>query len=282
MLTQTGIGLLGALALYDLGRRWHGLVGLLAAALFSFSESGVSGAYTAWAQLLLPPFFAMTYAALWRWFDDGRHAGLWLAVSGVVATMAFMIHFSAIMLYPSMLILALLKRARWHWGGLLLGGLLSLALFAPYLVFQAERGFVDVRAFLTRTTAASPGAMQAASAYKPENIGQAPPESIEDAPIRTESAAAPQDVFPGPESSRSGRALAFALSVPRWIILGFGLAFSYGTSVTGAVYTLLALSFGLTTVLSLGQAAARLKARQAPLLDEASFILIGLLVIVLA
>ncbi|MCS6836881.1 MAG: glycosyltransferase family 39 protein [Anaerolineae bacterium] len=277
LLTQGSIGLLGALALYDLGRRWHPSVGLAAAALFSFSESGISGAYTAWAQLLLPPLFAMTYASLWRWFDDGPRAGLWLAFGGVLATTAFMTHFSAIMLYPSMLALALLKRARWHKSGLLLGSLLSLALLAPYLAFQAERDFIDLRAFLTRTTVASPEAIQQASAYKPENIGQMPSELPADL-LEDELA---ENATTPTEPSRLERALAFALSVPRWIVQGFSLAFGYGTPVTGPLYALLALFFGLAALVALGQAIVRLNAHHRLLLDDAGLVLVGLFVVVI-
>jgi len=252
------------------------VVGLLAAGLFSFSESGISGAYIAWAQLLLSPLFALTFAALWRWLDDGPRAGLWLAACGLLATIAFMIHFSAIMLYPSMLLVALLRGARWRWRGLLLGSLLSLALLAPYLAFQAERGFVDLRAFLTRTTAASPEAMQAASAYKPENIGQALPTEPQDQPTPP----APDQAAAPAESSRAERALGFALSVPRWVVQGLGLAFSYGgTPLTSLAYGLLAACFGVAALLALGRLAAW-AARRGPL-DDAALLLIGLLVVAL-
>ena len=149
LLTLIPFHLLGGLALYGAGREMVSAgAGLGALALYSFSEVVVSGSYTPWAQLLLPSFFAMVLWLLWRW--TSRQQGIWLMDAGVVAFCAFMTHFAAVMLFPVMLLFALVMRARWQWRWLLAGIALCGLLIAPYLAFQSGRGFSDLRAFLSR------------------------------------------------------------------------------------------------------------------------------------
>ncbi len=140
--------------------------GIIAAALFTFSEISVSSSYIAWAQLLLPVFFIAVFYHVWQWRirAQGRH----LALAGIFATAAFMTHFAAIMLFPAMLIVALVSRARWQWRSLLVGAGVCLLLLAPYVRFQVERDFVDLRAFLTRT---SPIPAEVLAEYE-QTIGQ--------------------------------------------------------------------------------------------------------------
>lgn len=150
VLTLMLFHLIGVACIYALGKEIaNPRVAWLASALFTLSDTGITSTYNAWAQLLLPSFFAMLTLSLWRWAKYAR--GEYLAGAGVIAVSAFMNHFSAIMLFPMMLIFALFTRARWQWRGLLVGTCIGIGLLAPYLVFQVERDFVDLRAFLTKT-----------------------------------------------------------------------------------------------------------------------------------
>jgi len=175
---------LGMLALFWVGSElFRPVAGLLAAALFAFSEVGVSSSYTAWAQLLLAGFYAMTFALLWawRWYERG----VFLALAGIVATAAFMTHFSAVLLYPAMLVFALLSRAKWQWRWLLAGMLVCVLMLAPYLVFEVGRDFADVRAFITQETLVDADVMDVYGQYKPG--AQPAAESPESAETTTEA-----------------------------------------------------------------------------------------------
>jgi 4-amino-4-deoxy-L-arabinose transferase-like glycosyltransferase len=149
--TLLWLNVVGMACFYSTARHMFGAgAATCALLLFAFSETLITSAYTAWAQVLLPSGFACLTWVLWRWVRSGR--ARWLALSGVLATCLFMLHFSAILLYPCMLAFALFQRARWSWRGIIAGGLVCLALFAPYLGFQVGRDFRDLRAFLTRQT----------------------------------------------------------------------------------------------------------------------------------
>ncbi|MCA9914693.1 MAG: glycosyltransferase family 39 protein, partial [Anaerolineae bacterium] len=179
VLTLLVFNWLGMLAMFWVGSdMFRPVAGLLAAALFAFSEVGISSSYTAWAQLLLPGFFAMTFALLWawRWYERG----FFLALAGIVATAAFMTHFSAVLLYPAMLIFALLSRAKWQWRWLLAGSFVCVLMLAPYLVFEIERDFADVRAFITQDTLVDADVMEVYGQYKPG--AQSSPRTSEAAP----------------------------------------------------------------------------------------------------
>lgn len=149
VLTLLWFNLLGTFAAYALGRDLSGEIGGAAAALlFTFSETTIAASTIAWAQLLLPTFFIGVALCLFRWWRTGR--GAWMLAAGLIALLAFMTHFSAVLLLPVIIVFWLLSGAvvRWRW--LLLTAALAGALLAPYLAFQVERDFRDLQAFLTR------------------------------------------------------------------------------------------------------------------------------------
>ncbi len=166
LLTLLVFNWLGMVAVFWVGSAmFRPLAGLVAALLFAFSEIGISSSYTAWAQLLLPGFYAMTFACLWAWRWQER--GIFLALAGIVATAAFMTHFSAVLLFPAMLVFALLTRAKWQIRWLLVGASVCLLMLAPYLRFEAERDFADVRAFLSQQARVDAEIMDVYGQYKP-------------------------------------------------------------------------------------------------------------------
>ncbi|MCA9894551.1 MAG: glycosyltransferase family 39 protein [Anaerolineae bacterium] len=219
-------------AVFRLGTDLFGLrTGLAAAALFAFHETSIAGTYTAWAQLFLPGFFAMTLLCLWRWIATER--GFYLALSGIIATAAFMTHFGAVLLYPAMLVIALLVRARWQWRGLLIGAAVVMVMLAPYLLFEADRDFADVRAFFAKEPLVGQQSLDDAAYLKPESGPIAPPY---DGPASAE-ASGPDTSSPKRASevieqasapvsrSTAERALDFLVSVPEQIRIAFWLAF---------------------------------------------------------
>ncbi|MGJ3237177.1 MAG: ArnT family glycosyltransferase [Anaerolineae bacterium] len=262
MLTMLGFNLLSTTALYALGlAMFDRRVALIGATLFTFSEVGVSSSYTAWAQLLLPGFFAMTFLCLWLWID--RQRGVWLALAGIVATMAFMTHFSALLLYPAMLVIALLTRAKWQWRWLLVGAGAVFLMFLPYLRVQIERDFADVRAFARQQVLVDADVMAQYEIYKPGYRSQPareplnPPESIEQVTEDLSEAGAIEslpDVRPEPPPHWQ-RALDYAWQSPRWYWQALTYAFKISTPTLSTTFPILApmltLFYGMREVLML-------------------------------
>jgi hypothetical protein len=222
LLTLLCFNLLSTLAVYGIGASmFNPRVGLLAALLFTFSEVGISSAYTAWAQLLLPGFYALTFYCLWSWRKHEK--GIYLALAGILATAAFMTHFSAILLYPALLVFAIVTRAKWQLRWLLGGTLVCLLLLMPYIAFEAQHDFVDIRAFLKQETRVAPEVLVQVEYLKPE-AGYLPREQETPLPIGT---------VPQPQSTtqqaiqkpRWQRALDFAISIPAQYVSGLQLAF---------------------------------------------------------
>lgn len=200
--------------------------GLVAASLFTFSEVGISSSYTAWAQLLLPGFFVMTVFFLWEWCRQAK--GIYLAGAGVIATAAFMTHFSALLLYPSMLAFALLTGAKWQWRWLLGGAIVVLLLFLPYLRFEIERDFVDLKAFVTQEVLVDPETMAQYEVYKP---GYRPAQSVS----VQENSSSSQTVLRPEVLPRWRRALDYALNTPFWYVESLNQAFRVGQAGFGTL-----------------------------------------------
>jgi hypothetical protein len=240
VLLITGLALngLGMVALW----RWFGAlfgedVGLLAGALFIFSEVAISSSYTAWAQVHLPTFFALASYSAWCWWqaDNVREASLWLALMGIVAFMAFMMHFAAVMLFVALFIGAIVMRARWTWQGLLGGFLACVVLIAPYATFQQSRDWVDVRAFLSREPFLTDQQLNDAQQLArtplivndvPDNRSDPTPETATNTPPTNMTASIQDDTPP----SIAERILNFLLEIPEHIINAFLLPMRFGTT----------------------------------------------------
>lgn len=147
--TMLFLNMLGTAAVFALGHSmFNARVAFLAAAVFTFSETSFAATSVAWAQFVLPSLTALVVLCLWRWRIH-RH-GVWMLGAGLIAVLAFMTHFSAILLFPSMLMFALASGARWRWRWLLLGMCGAALMLTPYMLFEVGRGFSDLRAFVTR------------------------------------------------------------------------------------------------------------------------------------
>ena len=223
LITQQVFNFLTTFFIYRTGHMmFSARIGLLAATLFTFSETGVSGSYTAWAQLLLPGFFIMVFYCLWQWSSQKK--GVYLACAGVAATCAVMTHFAAIMLLPAMLIFALLSEAHWQWRWLASGILVCSILLAPYLSFEAQRDFADIRAFLSRDTLVTPDIMTQYETIKPGgNLTEA---EVNTAPSTSQN---PSVIAPDPPEnpSRLQRAFSRIFAIPGQIITSPRITFSF-------------------------------------------------------
>ena len=197
LLTMLAWNALTSAYVYALGRSmFRPMVGVVAVLLFAFSSSGISGSYTAWAQLLLPGFYIMVLYHLWQWSRTNKATHLTLC--GVIALCAFMTHFSAIVLFPTMFVGALLLRARWSLKALIVGAIMGGVLLAPYLAFEVGRGFVDVRAFTSRKVQIAPEVIAQYERYKIEYIA---PEIGPAAINPVQSSATPLSQDSDPEAS---------------------------------------------------------------------------------
>lgn len=205
VLTLLWFNMLGTFAAYALGRELSDpLGGAAAALLFAFSEGAIAATTTAWAQLLLPTFFVGVALCLFRWRRTG-HGG-WMLAAGLIALLAFMTHFSAVLLLPVMIVFWLLSGAALRWRWLLLTAALAGALLAPYLAFQAQRDFRDLQAFLTRRVQIPQDAFEAVRA-EARRLANAQAAFVPAPPTPTPTTAADAE----PES----RVLRFALRLPR-------------------------------------------------------------------
>ena len=216
--TQLAFNLLGTWLLFRLGRRiFSPGAGLIAAALFAFSETGISSAYTAWAQMQLPVFYVAFAYCLYLWKSEGRN---WqVALSWIIATAAFMTHFSAVLLYAALPLMWLLLRMPAPRRGLAVGLLVSAAMLAPYMTIQARSDFVDLRAFFSQRSRISPEALAEFAHLKPEARAAA-----EQAPSDSQ-AQTPTPETPQAEPSRFVRGLRWLASIPLQLVESLRLAF---------------------------------------------------------
>lgn len=136
---------LALVVLYSLGRRYFGpRAGLAAAALYAFSERGLYFGHASWAQGLLAPSYVLIVFCLFRWLLEGNS---WYGVLLVpLAAWITGLHWGGALAVGVLLLLPLLFRARLQPSRIIAGGLIALALWAPYLGFERDRAFADIRA----------------------------------------------------------------------------------------------------------------------------------------
>ena len=218
ILTQLIWNFLGTMFVYRLGREmFRPTIGLIGATIFTFTDVSIAGSYTAWAQLLLPTFYVIVLYLLYQWRRSGhdRYPALCL----IVTTATFMTHFSAVLLYGVIIGVGVIVRLPLRWRGLLIGIIVSLLMLAPYLAFQVEREFVDLKAFFSRQTTIPQAVLDQYAYLKPEN-------QVIPTAISTTQANTPPTVNNEPvQSSRLERAITWGLSVPQQYIEGMALMF---------------------------------------------------------
>jgi len=212
--TQLSVNLLTTCIIFRLGGElFDRRAGLLAAALFTFSEVGIASAYTAWAQMQLPGFFALIAYLLYRWKRDNRS---WAAaLTLILTTAAFMTHFSAVLLFAVIVLMIIALRLPVNWRAVLVGLLVSGIMLAPYLAYEARVDFVDLKAFFTRRNTISAEVLAEYDHLKP-----APRIQKNAAPASDDGDSAE------PTETRLERGLAWLLEIPLQVIAGLRLAFN--------------------------------------------------------
>ena len=196
--------------------------GLIGAALFTFSETGISSAYTAWAQMLLPGFYVIFVYCLYRWKTDSRTR--YVALTCIIATAAFMTHFSAVLLYAIIVIFWLILRLPFNFKGLAIGLFISGLLLAPYMILQVERDFVDLKAFFTRQTTIDKTVLDEYAYLKPENQRVENPETSNSEQSPETETDTPSDS--SRPTTRLERGIEWVLTIPSQVIGGLRLAFT--------------------------------------------------------
>ncbi|MDQ7035801.1 MAG: glycosyltransferase family 39 protein [Anaerolineae bacterium] len=227
LLTMLTFNIITTIAVFCIGdSMFNPRVGLVAALMFTVSEVGISSAYTAWAQLLLPGFYALTFLFLWQWRKHEK--GIYLALSGIIATAAFMTNFSAILLYPTLLVFALISRAKWQWRWFLGGGAVCLLMLAPYVIYEKEHDFVDIRAFLRQESRISADVLAQVQYLKPESglLPREQPNAVQAISSSQSTSNTPPPSNAPTIKARWQRALDFALSIPAQAIRGLNLGFN--------------------------------------------------------
>jgi 4-amino-4-deoxy-L-arabinose transferase-like glycosyltransferase len=152
ILTALAANLIGILLVYRLCSEFFDReIGLVAAALYTFSTIGIESAYTAWAQMNVGVFFMGTIYFLYRWAAYMHGRDMTLAI--LAAVFVFMIHFAAFVLAIVIAVFYfLIPRPRpaipVKW--LIASAIGTIVLLAPYGYFEITRDFVDVRAFISR------------------------------------------------------------------------------------------------------------------------------------
>jgi|GEM_PF-840690 len=222
--TQLLFNIITTVFVYRLGSEmFRPQIGFIAAILFTFSETGISSAYTAWAQLLLPGFFVIVAYSLFRWKLDNDSK--YVALAWIVATAGFMTHFSAVLLYGVIIALWLILRLPINWRGLLMGGVISVLMLAPYMVFQVERDFVDLQAFFTRQTTIDRDVLDEYTYLKPENQARSQPVTTSVSSTQPEANTTTSDATTV-QPSRIERGIAYVISIPAQVIGGLRLVFT--------------------------------------------------------
>ena len=218
--TQLIFNLLGTWVVFRLGSRiFDRRAGLAAAVLFTFSEVGISSAYTAWAQLLMPGFYVMVAYLLFLWKSENR---AWqVALTWMLATAAFMTHFSSVFLFAVIVIISFVMRLPLNRRGLLAGVVGSVIMLAPYLVYESGVDFVDLKAFFTRRSTISAEVLAEYAHLKPE----AQARSADEAEAQTSTGAEEAGSASAP-LSRLERGIVWVLSIPLQLFESLRLVFS--------------------------------------------------------
>lgn len=224
IITGLAFNLLGTWAVYRLGgEMFSPTIGLVAAALFTFNETSISSSYTAWAQLHLPMFYAVVFLCLWRWKSTGKAQYIALAIISVTA--AFMTHFSAVLLYPTAIFYILIARPPIKWRGFAIGIIIAALMGAPYLFFQIERDFVDLRAFLTRETLVPQDILDSYADLKP-GASHREPYDNDQTDAKSDLLPYNKPLFQNDTPTRTQRIIVWIISIPGQYADGLMLAFN--------------------------------------------------------
>jgi 4-amino-4-deoxy-L-arabinose transferase-like glycosyltransferase len=134
---------------YRLGKDFFAVsVGLVAAALYAVFPMAIISSNAMWNPGFVPFFTAVALYALFAFVVAGRPWGLTVTLAALGCLLQ--IHLSAVALVLLFLVVLVAFRPRIPWRHAALGVGIAAALFLPYAVFEAKRGFqgiVDAQRF---------------------------------------------------------------------------------------------------------------------------------------
>jgi len=135
------------LGCYLLTREYFGeKVASITTLLFAVSPWAVFYSRKIWAQDLLPPFVALFFAAVFSTIVKRKPRQLILVFLWLVCLIQ--LHLSALALIPLVVLLLLVFKARISPVPLLIGLLVFVLIFVPYIYYDATHGWVNLRTFV--------------------------------------------------------------------------------------------------------------------------------------
>ena len=135
------------LGCYLLAREYFGEeVSLIATLFFAVSPWAVFYSRKIWAQDLLPPFVALFFAAVFSTIVKRKPKQLILVFLWLACLIQ--LHLSALALIPLVVLLLVAFRSRISLVSLLVGLLVFVLIFAPYIYYDATHGWINLRTFV--------------------------------------------------------------------------------------------------------------------------------------
>ena len=140
----TAINLVTVIGCYFLARHWFGrTAALVAGTLFAVAPWAVIYSRKIWHANFLPPFVLLYVATGWLAFVRGRR---WAILAHALALAALVqLHFSTLPFILLTILWALIFHRRLDWRIALIGGVLAALTFIPYVAFDAQRDWRNVR-----------------------------------------------------------------------------------------------------------------------------------------
>jgi hypothetical protein len=135
------------LGCYLLVREYFGeKVGLIAMLLFAVSPWAVFYSRKIWAQDLLPPFVGLFFAAVFSTIVKRKPKQLILVFLWLACLIQ--LHLSALAFIPLVILLLLVFKARISLVPLLVGLLVFVLIFVPYIYYDTTQGWINLRTFI--------------------------------------------------------------------------------------------------------------------------------------
>ena len=151
------VGLLQMLAVagtYFFVRPYFGrTTALVAAGLFAVNPWALQYSRKMWTPDMMPPFTVLLFASLFAAVVGKR--SIHMAFAFFWGVVLFLIHPAAVVYAPLLLLVYAIFWRRLGWRPLLLGGTLGLAVAAPFLYYESQRGFVSFANYLGVSSAPS-------------------------------------------------------------------------------------------------------------------------------
>jgi hypothetical protein len=135
--------------IFLLARRYVGQAGaVLAAALYGFSALGLTAGTTLWQRYPIHCFTVWTVYWTARWTDENRP--IWLAAALLTWAVGIYVFLEMLPIIFALPVIWVLRRPAIHVGPLVAVAALTAAVWYPYVVFEFDRGFVDLRSQILR------------------------------------------------------------------------------------------------------------------------------------